>query len=71
MLQQHLEKSFFPTSDSQKLSECDFLIICVPTSLTKQKEPDLKYVKSATKMAADVLDKSKFVISLWCLHGFN
>jgi UDP-N-acetyl-D-glucosamine dehydrogenase len=61
-LQKYLDKSFYPTSDSQKLSECEFLIICVPTPLTEQKEPNLKYVKSATQIAADVLDKDKFVI---------
>lgn len=61
-LQKYLNKSFYPTSDAQHLSECDFLIICVPTPLTNQKEPDLKYVKSATQIVAKVLDKGKFVI---------
>ena len=33
------------TSDPAKIRETDFVIICVPTPVTKSKEPDLSYVK--------------------------
>jgi len=33
------------TSDPQKIKEADFVLICVPTPVTKSKEPDLRYVK--------------------------
>ena len=32
------------TTDQSKLSEVDAICICVPTPLTKTKEPDLSYV---------------------------
>ena len=35
------------TSDPPKIKQADFVLICVPTPVTKSKEPDLKYVKSA------------------------
>ena len=34
------------TSDFSRISECDALIICVPTPLNKYREPDLSYVTS-------------------------
>jgi len=57
-----LFKSFHPTSDEEKLKECDFKIICVPTPLTKEKKPDLSYIKSACQMVSKVLNKGQFVI---------
>ncbi len=40
------------TSDFGALAECDVVLICVPTPLTKNKEPDLSAVVSvATKLA--------------------
>ena len=33
------------TSDPSKIRQADFVLICVPTPVTKSKEPDLSYVK--------------------------
>ena len=33
------------TSDPEKIKEADFVLIAVPTPVTKSKEPDLSYVK--------------------------
>ena len=33
------------TSDPSKIKQADFVLIAVPTPVTKSKEPDLKYVK--------------------------
>ena len=33
------------TSDPSKIKQADFVLICVPTPVTKSKEPDLRYVK--------------------------
>ena len=33
------------TSDPSKIRQADFVLIAVPTPVTKSKEPDLKYVK--------------------------
>jgi UDP-N-acetyl-D-glucosamine dehydrogenase len=57
-----LNKTFFPTTDHTKLKDCDFLIICVPTPLTAEREPDLSYVKSACKIISQTIRKNQFVI---------
>lgn len=36
---------FFATTDFEELSKCDVIVLCVPTPLTKNKEPDLSFVK--------------------------
>ena len=61
-LKQYLNKSFYPTTDHKELEKCDFIIICVPTPLTTEKEPDLGYVKDACETIADILKKGQFVI---------
>jgi UDPglucose 6-dehydrogenase/UDP-N-acetyl-D-galactosamine dehydrogenase len=33
------------TSDPAQIKQADFVLICVPTPVTKSKEPDLSYVK--------------------------
>lgn len=57
-----LGQSFSPTTDSSKLNDCDFLIICVPTPLTKDKKPDLSYIKRACEIISGFLNKGQFVI---------
>jgi len=37
-------RRFEATSDYAKAAQCDALIICVPTPLTRHREPDLQYV---------------------------
>ena len=46
MIKKYLNKSFYPTTDHKDLEKCDFIIICVPTPLTAEKEPDLRYTKN-------------------------
>src|SRR4051812_15516646 len=43
------EGSFTPTSDFASFAECDVISICVPTPLTKQREPDLSFVENTTR----------------------
>jgi UDP-N-acetyl-D-glucosamine dehydrogenase len=40
------------TTDMQRLSEPDVLLICVPTPLDANREPDLKYVVNSTRLIA-------------------
>ena len=61
-LQKYVNSSFIPTKDPEQLKNCDFIIICVPTPLTEQLEPDLSYIKSASKTIASVLRKGQFII---------
>lgn len=42
----NFDKTFFPTNDLRKLKICDYIIICVPTPLKRNKKtPDLSFVK--------------------------
>jgi UDP-N-acetyl-D-glucosamine dehydrogenase len=43
---------FVATHEMSRLGEPDVLIICVPTPLTSNREPDLKYIKITTKLIA-------------------
>jgi UDPglucose 6-dehydrogenase/UDP-N-acetyl-D-galactosamine dehydrogenase len=38
------------TADPTQIKQVDFVLICVPTPVTKSKEPDLSYVKSAAEI---------------------
>jgi UDP-N-acetyl-D-glucosamine dehydrogenase len=57
-----LRRSFSATTDPGRLAECDVIIICVPTPLTGEREPDLSYVKSACRTIAGILKAGMFVI---------
>lgn len=61
-LSRFLIHTYFPTSDPEDLLQCDLLIICAPTLLSKDKIPDLAYVKNACKTIKTVLQLGQFVI---------
>jgi UDPglucose 6-dehydrogenase/UDP-N-acetyl-D-galactosamine dehydrogenase len=50
------------TADPSKLKHADFVIIAVPTPVTKSKEPDLSYVKSAAETVGKNLKKGATVV---------
>ena len=62
IVQKYLFKSFNPTNNPEELKKCDFIIICVPTPLTEQNEPDLSYVKSACTTVSEILRIGQFII---------
>jgi UDP-N-acetyl-D-glucosamine dehydrogenase len=53
---------FRATEDMSRLSEPDALLICVPTPLTKNREPDLQYVESTCQTIAKYLRKGQLVV---------
>ena len=53
---------FHATDDMTRLSEPDTLIICVPTPLTKNREPDMQYIESTTQTIAKYLRKGQLVV---------
>ncbi len=53
---------FQATTDIQKLKEADALIMCVPTPLTKNREPDLSFVEATTAMIASQLRSGQLVV---------
>lgn len=57
-----IEKTFEVTTDFSRLNEPDVLLICVPTPLTKSREPDLQYVEATARDIAKVLRAGQLVI---------
>src|SRR5262245_2044696 len=55
-------KRFNATADFGRLAEPDALLICVPTPLTKQREPDLSFVESTTRSIAPHLRKNQLIV---------
>jgi UDP-N-acetyl-D-glucosamine dehydrogenase len=56
------QKRFDATTDFARLGECDVLIICVPTPLTKNRDPDMTYVVNTSETIAAHLRKGQLVI---------
>lgn len=50
------------TSNPSKIKTADFVILAVPTPVAKSKEPDLSFVKSASRIVGKNLKKSAIVI---------
>ncbi len=50
------------TTDPSKIKQADFVIIAVPTPVTKSKEPDLSYVKSAAETVGKNLKQGATVV---------
>jgi UDP-N-acetyl-D-glucosamine dehydrogenase len=53
---------FEATSDFDRLDEPDGILICVPTPLTKMREPDLTYVEATGRSVAARLRKGQLVV---------
>jgi UDP-N-acetyl-D-glucosamine dehydrogenase len=54
--------SFCPTEDYELLARCDAILICVPTPLTENREPDLSYVVRTTEAVAQRLRPGQLVV---------
>jgi len=50
------------TSDPSQIKLADFVIIAVPTPVTRSKEPDLSFVKSASRTVGQNLKKGAIVV---------
>jgi UDP-N-acetyl-D-glucosamine dehydrogenase len=55
-------KRFVATTDFDRLTECDVVIICVPTPLTRYREPDLSYIESTARAIAGRLRRGQLVV---------
>jgi UDP-N-acetyl-D-glucosamine dehydrogenase len=53
---------FLPTTDFGTLKQLDVVNVCVPTPLSKQRDPDVSYIVSATKQVAKHLHRGMLVI---------
>jgi UDP-N-acetyl-D-glucosamine dehydrogenase len=56
------EHRFHATDDFARLSDCDVVAICVPTPLTRQREPDLSYVEATVRTVALTLRPGQLVV---------
>jgi UDP-N-acetyl-D-glucosamine dehydrogenase len=50
------------TDDFSRLRECDAIAICVPTPLSKTKDPDLSYVAAATQSVLGSLRPGQLIV---------
>jgi UDP-N-acetyl-D-glucosamine dehydrogenase len=53
---------FRATADFNRLNEPDAILICVPTPLTKHREPDLSYVENTARAIAPRLRKGQLIV---------
>ncbi|MEF2554542.1 nucleotide sugar dehydrogenase [Aurantimonas sp. A2-1-M11] len=59
----HVEaKRFRATADFAELVDCDVIVICVPTPLTRYREPDLHYVTTTAETIARHLRQGQLVV---------
>lgn len=50
------------TADEQSLSQADIIIICVPTPLTKNREPDVSYIQSAVYKISKIVRYGQLIV---------
>jgi UDP-N-acetyl-D-glucosamine dehydrogenase len=50
------------TSDMARLAECDAVSICVPTPLSKTRDPDVSFILSATESVAAALQPGQLIV---------
>ena len=53
---------FTVTTDAAAIAECDAVVICVPTPLAHQREPDLSYVDAAGESVSENLRAGQLVV---------
>jgi UDP-N-acetyl-D-glucosamine dehydrogenase len=53
---------FAATTEFASLADCDVIIICVPTPLTKHRDPDLSFVETTSRSIAEHLRPGQLVV---------
>ena len=56
------QKLTHATLDPHEIKNADVIIICVPTPLTQNLDPDTGYIQSATQIIADNLQKGQLIV---------
>ena len=62
ILKKSFSKNFEISSSNNILSEVDILIICVPTPIKKNKDPEMKYIYQASEQIKPYLKKNQAII---------
>ena len=50
------------TTDPKSISECNFIIVSVPTPIDSNNTPDLKFIKSSSKVVGENITKGSIVV---------
>ena len=58
-----LTKGFLPTSDASLLSECEVIVICVPTPVDENNQPVLGSIVDASEMIANFAQSGALIIN--------
>lgn len=53
---------FRATADFVQLADCDVVVICVPTPLTRHREPDLQFVDATARVIAEHLRPGQLIV---------
>jgi UDPglucose 6-dehydrogenase/UDP-N-acetyl-D-galactosamine dehydrogenase len=61
-LNRTMQGNFFATTDPKRIKDADIIIICVPTPVTKNKQPDLGPIIDATTTVGRNLKKGAIVV---------
>jgi UDP-N-acetyl-D-glucosamine dehydrogenase len=56
------QERFWATDDFSHLRECDVVAICVPTPLTRQREPDLSFVEATVRTITLTLRPGQLIV---------
>jgi len=62
LLAREINGNFTPTSDFERLAEVDCILICVPTPLNRNREPDMRYVFNTGRTIARHLRRGQLVV---------
>jgi UDP-N-acetyl-D-glucosamine dehydrogenase len=57
-----IAERFTATTEHEHLGSCDALVLCVPTPLANQREPDLSYIVDAATSLSRVLREGQLVV---------
>ncbi len=53
---------FTPTTDFSQLGDCDCILICVPTPLSKDRGPDLQFITATGERIAETLRPGQMIV---------
>jgi UDP-N-acetyl-D-glucosamine dehydrogenase len=56
------QERYVASTDFRRLKDCDAILICVPTPLSPQREPDMRYVEATARAARDTLRPGQLVV---------
>ena len=56
------EGRFRASADPKSLRDCNAILICVPTPLTKTRDPDMSYVESTAHLIAENLRRGQLIV---------